>query len=138
MTTTSASAGSGQIDLLLFPAPRKRGRGPKIVQGEVDAFICALYRRGWVRASALGATSEKQKRILRAVAAASKGHIISGQGGYRLAFEATADEHRKFVSWFKAQEDQMRQRRVDAERVYHRKEVPACLRERVRQHRPAA
>jgi len=29
---------SAQLDLLLFPKPRKRGRGPTVIQQEVDAF----------------------------------------------------------------------------------------------------
>jgi|SRR5581483_3896739 len=129
---------TAQLDLLLFPKPRKRGRGPAVIQQEVDTFIRALYRRGWVKSQQLGAITEKQKRTLRAVAAASRGHIISGQGGYRLNFEATADENRVAVTWFKHQIEQMRLRVIEIERVYHSKEIPSCLRDQVAKDRPAA
>jgi hypothetical protein len=129
---------TAQLDLLLFPKPRKRGRGPAVIQQEVDAFILALYRRGWIKSNDLGATTEKQKRTLRAVAAASKGHIISGQGGYRLNFEANADENRVAVNWFKHQMEKMGCRVVEIERVYHSKEIPVCLRDIVAKDRNAA
>jgi hypothetical protein len=129
---------TAQLDLLLFTKPRRRGRGPSVIQGEVDAFILVLYRQGWKTSQSLGATTEKQKRTLRAVAAASKGHIISGQGGYRLNFEANADENRIAVSWFKHQMEEMRRRVIEIERVYHSKEIPSCLRDQVEKDRPAA
>jgi len=87
---------------------------------------------------ALGVTTERQKRTLRAVAAASKGYIISGQGGYRLNFESTADENRVAVSWFKHQIEEMRPRVIEIERVYHSKEIPAYLRDEVEKGRHAA
>jgi hypothetical protein len=129
---------TSQLDLLLFPKPRKRGRGPLVIQQEVDSFIHALHGRGWMKSQQLGAVTEKQKRTLRAVAAASKGHIISGQAGYRLNFEATADENRVAVTWFKHQIEEMRRRVIEIERVYHSKEIPACLHDEVVKNRPAA
>jgi len=127
-----------QVELPLFSIPRKRGRGPQATQKQVDAFILSLYRRGWRNSESLGAETEGQKRLLRATAEASGGHIISGQAGYKLAFEATADEHRTFVNQFKHQIEKMQRRVVETEKVYHTKAVPACLRDRVVKDRPAA
>jgi len=127
-----------QVELPLFSIPRTRGRGPHVIQKQVDAFMLALYGHGWKSSAELGAKTEREKRILRALAEASGGHVISGQAGYKLACEATADEHRTFVNQFKHQIEKMQRRIVESEKVYHSKAVPACLRDRVKQDRPAA
>jgi hypothetical protein len=128
--------GTSQLDL--FSAPRKRGRGPQVIQAKVNELILRLYNKGWQLASDLGAHTESDKRVLRAIAAASGGHIISGQAGYRLNFEATADENRTAVSWLKHQRDELDRRIVEIERVYHSKAIPDCLIDIVRASRPAA
>jgi hypothetical protein len=117
---------------------RPAGKGPKIKRFHVDKIIRALYGKGWLTADELGFHTETDKRILRALAAASDGHIISGQAGYRLHFEATADESRVAIGGWRNMRDELSRRIIEAERVYHRKEVPECLRAEVEAARPAA
>ena len=127
-----------KVNQLALGFERPRGKGPKIHQFHVDKLILALYRRGWRTTEDLGFHTETDKRILRAIAAASRGHIISGQAGYRLNFEATADEVRVATGWLRNQRDEMDRRVIEIERVYHRKEVPDILRDQVKANRPAA
>ena len=118
---------------------RPRGGGPIIGQAEVNKLIEALFStHRWMTAADLGFHTENDKRVLRSIAAASGGHVISGQAGYRLHFEATADESRVALAGWRKMRNELDRRIIDAERVYHRKEVPEILRDRVEAARPAA
>src|SRR5438045_8123651 len=103
---------------------RPKGKSPKVTQAQVNELIEALYRKGWQTAAQLGFHTETDKRILRAIASASGGHVISGQGGYRLNFEATHDENKVVTGWLRSQIAEMTRRVVQIERVYHHKEIP--------------
>jgi hypothetical protein len=127
---------AGQLDLVFDRPP---GQAPKVTATDVNELIEALFRaHTWMTATDLGFHTENDKRILRALAAASGGHVISGQAGYRLNFEATADESRVSVGWKRGMLAELTQRILEEERVYHRKEVPEILRDRVEAARPAA
>lgn len=65
---------------------RLAGQGPEVEKFHVDEMTAALRGNGWRTAKALGAArTEADKRVLRAIAEASEGQIISGQkGGYKL------------------------------------------------------
>jgi hypothetical protein len=105
----------------------------------VNELLEALYRtHAWMTAVDLGFRTENDKRRLRAIAAASGGHVISGQAGYRLNFEATADESRALERPASQNAQRAGPALIDQERVYHRKEVPEILRARVEAARPAA
>lgn len=63
---------------LLAPAP------PAVSEMDLAWMMNELRGRGWVTAADLGARDEAAKRVLRAIASASKAQIVSGQKGYRL------------------------------------------------------
>lgn len=118
---------------------RLPGKAPTVTATDVNELIEALFRtHDWMTAADLGFHTENDKRKLRAIAAASGGHVISGQAGYRLHFEATADESRVSIGGLRTMRNGLDRRIIDAERVYHRKEVPEILRARVEAARPAA
>jgi hypothetical protein len=118
---------------------REPGQAPKITAMHVDELIEALFRtHTWMTAEDIGFHTENKKRVLRAIAAASGGHVISGQAGYRLHFEATADESRVALAGWRKMRNELDRRIIQSERVYHRKEVPEVLRSRVEAARPAA
>lgn len=118
---------------------RSPGQAPKITPAHVNELIEALFRtHAWMTAADLGFHTENDKRVLRAIAAESGGHVISGQAGYRLNFEATSDENKVSVGWKRRMVAELTQRVLEEERVYHRKEVPEILRARVEAARPAA
>ena len=124
---------------LALDLERPPGKGPKVEPWQVDELIEALFEaHNWRTADDLGFHTESEKRVLRAIAAKSGGHVISGQGGYRLHFEATADESRIAIGGWRSMKEELERRIIEAELVYHRKEVPACLRDRVEAARPAA
>jgi hypothetical protein len=126
-------------DQLALDYERPKGGGPKITQADIDELIEALFRtHTWMTAAELGFHTENDKRILRRIASASGGHVISGQAGYRLNFEATADESRVATAQLRSQRNELDRRVIEQERVYHRKEVPEVLRARVEAARPAA
>lgn len=126
-------------DQLSLEYERPRGDAPKVSPADVDELLEALYRtHAWMTASALGFHTENDKRVLRAIAAASGGHVISGQAGYRLHFEATADESRVALASWRKMRNELDRRIIQSERVYHHKDVPECLRARVEAARAAA
>jgi hypothetical protein len=118
---------------------RAPGKAPSVTATDVNELIEALFRtHTWMTATDLGFHTENDKRVLRAIAASSRGHVISGQAGYRLHFEATADESRVALAGWRKMRNELDRRIIEAERVYHRKEVPEILRARVEAARPAA
>jgi hypothetical protein len=126
-------------DELALQYERPRGGGPKITQEDINDLLEALFRtHRWMTAEDLGFHAENDKRVLRAIAAASGGHVISGQAGYRLHFEATADESRVAMAGWRKMRSTLEHRIIQSEQIYHRKEVPECLRVRVEAARPAA
>lgn len=98
---------------------RLGGVGPIIEKFHVDEMVAALRSNGWQTAKALGARKEADKRILRAIAEASDGQIISGQKGYKLTLECTLEEVGQ-AGWLKSQGKKMIQRWLAIQRVYHR------------------
>jgi hypothetical protein len=106
---------SAQFDLELDP----KTRAPVVTPAEIDHMVSLLRGKDWQTAAQLGAMTELTKRSLRAIAEASKGHIISGQKGYKLTLEATTPEIDSMV-WLKHQGEKMIQRFVDIQSVRHR------------------
>jgi hypothetical protein len=94
------------------------GEGPIVSEFQVDTMIAALRGKNWQTARALGARKENDRRILRAIAEASEGQIISGQKGYKLTVEATLGEIAG-TSWLKNQGKKMIQRWIAIQRVAH-------------------
>lgn len=82
-------------------------------------MIAALHGTGWRTARDLGARKESDKRVLRAIAEASEGQIISGQKGYKLTVEATPEEIGA-TTWMKSQARKMWRRWIAIQRVAHR------------------
>lgn len=64
--------------------------GPAVSESDVAQMCHALAGRGWIKANVLCALLEVDDRVIRAIASASKGRIISGQNGYLLFDSSTA------------------------------------------------
>jgi hypothetical protein len=105
-------------DQLPLDFERPPHQGPIVPTGEVDKLIEKLAGRGWMTAEQLGATTESQKRSLRAVGEESEGQIISGQKGYKLTIEATEAELNE-VDWWRSQGKKMVRRWAKTRRVWH-------------------
>lgn len=99
---------------------RPAGKGPKIRRFQVDKVIALLRGKDWQTSKQLGCASETDKRILRAIADASEGQIISGQKGYKLTAEATLAEIDAAAGWLKHQGEEMIRRYTEIQRVRHR------------------
>jgi hypothetical protein len=100
-----------------------------VSQAEIDEMILRLFNfKKWMTAADLGASTEQERRRLRAIASVSGGHIISGQKGYTLNFLATADETETSAGWLERQGSDMQRRADEQRRVRHHKLKPACLR----------
>jgi len=97
---------------------RLAGQGPSVEKFHVDEMIAALRGKPWQTSKDLGARSEKDKRILRAIAEESEGQIISGQKGYKLTSEATLEEISE-TAWLKSQGRKMIRRWIAIQRVAH-------------------
>jgi hypothetical protein len=85
-----------------------------------------LDGRGWMLAAdllrAMGITvSESNKRKLREIANQSEGQIASGQDGYKLVRDMTADEYNHFRNWMKRQADQMTARILRSDKVFYQR-----------------
>lgn len=98
---------------------RPVGKGPEVHGFQVEAMITTLRGKGWQTAKQLGAETESDKRILRAVAEDSDGQIISGQKGYMLTIEATPADLAA-ASWLQSQGNKMLGRWIAIQRVWHR------------------
>lgn len=108
----------GMTDQPELDFERLAGEGPVVEKFHVDTMIAALRGNGWRTAKALGARKEADKRVLRAIAEASEGQIISGQKGYKLTIEATLEEI-SGTAWLKSQGKKMIQRWIQIQRVAH-------------------
>jgi len=107
-----------QLDLI--PTPR-----PAVNDQDIHRLLTLLADRDWLTASAISALASFaghawSDRKIRAIANASAGQIISGQNGYKLTRHATLEEIRRASTWLRHQADEMRQRAIDIDRVYHR------------------
>jgi hypothetical protein len=89
----------------------------------VEKLIARLHGHGWQTAEQLGATTESQKRSLRAIGEESEGQIISGQRGYKLTIEATESEL-DAVDWWRSQGKKMVRRWAKTRRVWHQHNPP--------------
>lgn len=103
---------------------REKGKGPKIRRFQIDELIAQLRGKDWQTAKDLGCRSESDKRVLRALAEASDGQIISGQKGYKLTLEATLPEIDAAAAWLKHQGEAMIRRYSEIQRVRHRHFAP--------------
>lgn len=89
--------------------------------------LLILDGRGWVLAADLLRemnlpVSEGNKRKLREVANQSGGQIASGQDGYKLVRDMTADEYNHFRNWMKRQADQMTARILRSDQVFYKRQ----------------
>lgn len=96
---------------------------------EVRWLIECLRGQDWLRAEEILAhsglpVSETHKRRIRRLANASGGRVGSGQRGYKLVAEMTAEEFGHFDRWMAHQEAEMQRRRMDASRVFHTQTNP--------------
>lgn len=98
---------------------RAKEQGPIVAKLHVETMITNLRGRGWQTSKQLGALSEADKRILRAIAEASEGEILSGQKGYMLTREATPADLQQ-AGWLKSQGQKMLERWTAIQRVWHR------------------
>jgi hypothetical protein len=108
------------VSQLALEFERSAGKGPKIRRDQVAKVVELLRGRDWQTSKDLGCATEADKRILRAIAEASEGQIISGQNGYKLTIEATLPEIDAAAAWLKHQGEQMIRRYTEIQRVRHR------------------
>ena len=100
---------------------------PEVTADDVTRVKTVLCGRGWQHATdicdLLGwPHKESSLRKIRAIARASGGFILSypGSPGYRLTREATIEEIQAATA-LRHQADEMRERWLEIERVYHGK-----------------
>lgn len=96
---------------------------PKISRDEVQDMENALEGLGWVCANDLCAAlflnpNEAGRRKVRAIAEAGGSRFISGQNGYKLAKQATAEEVKHAVAWFRSQANKMLIRAKKLEEIH--------------------
>lgn len=101
---------------LFKPSPKPAAPDPQ----DVAAFVQFLRGEGWKKAAEIAAETGWTDRQCRLLAAASRGHVISGQKGYKLTLECTPLEFAHFEGFFGSQIREMTNRMKDAGRVYHR------------------
>lgn len=106
-----------QLDLLR-PGP------PPVSEMDLAWMTGELRGRGWLTAADLGAAHESAKRVLRAIASASKGQILSGQKGYRLSMEATLPEIEHSRAGLLSQKTELERRITEIDQVRHRRTDP--------------
>jgi hypothetical protein len=102
---------------------RPAEQGPVVTRVHVDTVIANLRGKRWQTSRQLGFANESEKRILRAIAEASDGEILSGQKGYMLTREATPDDLKQ-AGWLKSQGQKMIDRWTAIQRVWHRAPQP--------------
>lgn len=89
-----------------------------VTEEDVDDFLDHLAGRGWVKARKLKADLGINDRHARALAEASRGRVISGNRGYKLTAEATAEERNECLHRLRNQADRMQARSSIIERVW--------------------
>ncbi len=90
---------------------------PEPIAEDVRMLREYLDHRGWVLAKQIKQSLGWDERTVRAVAAASRGHVISGQQGYRLTKQAPDDEVQHAVNWMRSQARNMTLRSDEIECV---------------------
>lgn len=109
---------------LLKPEP------PAVSDMDLAWMVGALRGNEWMTAADLGAKDEAAKRVLRAIASASKAQIISGQKGYRLGLEATLPEIDTARANLLSQKMELERRIAELDQLVHgrraRESHPTC------------
>ena len=83
---------------MLFAAQK----APRVTEDERRWLLWRLNQAGWIGSKRLITTSMSDRR-LRAIAAASKGQIISGQRGYARTDQASVEDVNHCIAWLKSQ-----------------------------------
>lgn len=94
-------------------------KAPTVSEQDVAWMVWALTGRGWLPAKKLAIYVND--RMLRAIAAASDGRIISGQKGYCLIEEATVEEVQRFCASMRSQAKRMLERAAQTEKAMHKR-----------------
>ena len=93
---------------------------PTVSDRDVERLCEWLQGNGWVRGSVLAAQLGINDRLLRAMAEASDGKILSGQAGYRLFDRSTPlEEADRAASWLESQGHKMLKRGAAIRRRFH-------------------
>ena len=87
----------------------------------LPAVLGYLHARGWVSARQLAVQFATTDRMIRAVAAASQGQIISGQKGYCDISVASVSDANHAASWLEHQADEMKRRAFAIRQAMHRR-----------------
>lgn len=78
-----------------------------------------LRGKGWQTAAAIERALGFDDRYMRRIANASRGHVISGQEGYRLTLEASLPEIDHARNALLSQARDMERRAIEIDRVRH-------------------
>lgn len=93
----------------------------KPTEDQIATVIDILADRDWTTARELSAiTPGFNDRLLRQIANASQGQIISGQKGYTLTRKASLDEVERAANWLRHQADEMTRRAGEISTTYTR------------------
>lgn len=98
--------------------------GPAVSSNEIDHVVNLLRGQNWMTAEDILnhlelPVAETLKRRIRKIASDSGGRIGSGQRGYKLVAEMTAEEFSHCDRWMAHQESEMQRRRLEMTRVFH-------------------
>lgn len=98
--------------------------GPAVSSNEIDHVVHLLRGVDWATAEQLLIglalpVTEASKRRIRKIASDSGGRIGSGQRGYKLVAEMTAEEYGHCDRWMAHQEAEMQRRRLEMSHVFH-------------------
>ena len=101
--------------LLVYPEEDRR----------IDEFLKFLRGWDWITARQVKQVFAWDERTCRKLAELSQGEILSGQKGYKLTREATADERDHAVNWLRSQGNKMIGRALKISRVHHTNNPPS-------------
>lgn len=94
----------------------------KLTEQDVENFVGFLHRvTDWRTARELTITLGHSDRVLRQLANASNGRVITGQRGYKAASRSTTDEIAHAAAWLKSQAQEMMRRAIAIENNAHRR-----------------
>ena len=101
-------------------------RDREVSATDIALLVSILSGRGWTKADRLSQLVIEHglkwnDRKIRSVAHASKGHIISGQKGYKLTAEASPSKIQHASAWLRHQANEMNSRACEIDRVFNRK-----------------
>lgn len=118
------------MSLLETESPQQLKMFPeKPMEAEAVAwFVGFLQGKDWTTAGEVLKSldwpdTERHKRWIRSLAAASKGAIAGGQSGYKLVKEMTAEEYQHFRNWMKHQADEMTRRILTCDKVFYARQA---------------